>query len=141
MRIISGLLKGGRLILKNLNTRPLKDSVKENIFNILYHSNLSEIKISGSSILDLYSGVGSFGIESISRGAKEVSFIEQDTKAFNTLKENLNKLSILSRTKIYNCKIESFLKKFAKKYDIFFFDPPFSSSDYLKIYIKLKKDF
>ena len=51
--------------------------------------------------------MGSFGIESISRGAKE-AFIEQDTKAFNTLKENLNKLSILSRTKIYNCKIESF---------------------------------
>ena len=141
MRIISGLLKGRSInFLKNLNTRPLKDSVKENIFNILYHSNLSKIKISGSSILDLYSGVGSFGIESISRGAKEVSFIEQDTKAFNTLKENLNKLSILSRTKIYNCKIENFLEKnLQKKYDIFFFDPPFSSSDYLKNLDKIKK--
>ena len=52
--------------------------------------------------------MGSFGIESISRGAKEVSFIEQDTKAFNTLKENLNKLSILSRTKFIIVKLKVF---------------------------------
>ena len=95
MRIISGILKG-RLIsfLKNSNTRPLKDSVRENIFNIILHSNIIKTKIKNSNILDLYSGVGSFGIECISRGANKVVFIEQDKEAANILIDNINKLSI-----------------------------------------------
>ena len=74
MRIIGGVLKGREIsFLKNSNTRPLKDNVKENVFNILNHSNLFEIKIENSNILDLYSGIGSFGIECLSRGAKKVT--------------------------------------------------------------------
>ena len=62
MRVISGFLKGKKIkYLKNKITRPLKDSVKENIFNILIHSNLIKIKIDKSNVLDLYSGIGSFG--------------------------------------------------------------------------------
>ena len=72
MRIVSGFLKGKLInFLKNSTTRPLKDIVKENIFNILHHSNLLNIEIKGSNVLDLYSGIGSFGIECISRGAKK----------------------------------------------------------------------
>ena len=68
MRIISGDLKGKTIaFLKSSVTRPLKDSVKENIFNILKHSNLLTINLKNSNILDLYSGVGSFGLECISR--------------------------------------------------------------------------
>ena len=90
MRIISGSLKGKTFnFLKNKKTRPLKDSVKENIFNILTHSNLIKTKIESSSILDLYSGIGSFGIECISRGAQKVTFVEQDEITSNILKENL----------------------------------------------------
>ena len=59
MRIISGKFKGRSIeFLKNINTRPLKDSVKENIFNILEHSKKINIKIENSNILDLYSGIG-----------------------------------------------------------------------------------
>ena len=77
MRIISGFLKGKRIkYTKNIITRPLKDSVKENIFNILRHSNSIKIKIEKANVLDLYSGVGSFGIECNSRGAENVTFIE-----------------------------------------------------------------
>ena len=66
MRIISGLYKGKRInFLKNSITRPLKDVVKENIFNILNH-NLIKIDLN-SSVLDAYSGIGSFGIECLSR--------------------------------------------------------------------------
>ena len=77
MRIIGGRLKG-RIIqfLKTKNTRPLKDSVKENIFNILNHSNLINVLIKKSKVLDLYSGFGSFGLECISRGSQEVYFFE-----------------------------------------------------------------
>ena len=74
--------------MKNSITRPLKDSVKENIFNILNHSNLLNIQIEKSLILDLYSGVGSFGIECISRGAKKVTFVEKDNDAIKILKES-----------------------------------------------------
>ena len=76
MRIISGKLKGKTILFTKSNiTRPLKDSVKENIFNILLHSNLIKVDIINSNILDLYSGVGSFGIECLSRGAQNVTFV------------------------------------------------------------------
>ena len=75
MRIISGFLKGRKIdYLKNLTTRPLKDSVRENIFNILKHSKKLKIDIENSVVFDLYSGVGSFGIECVSRGAKLLFF-------------------------------------------------------------------
>ena len=87
MRIISGKLKGKSIkFLKNSITRPLKDAVKENIFNILKHSNLIDVKIENANILDLYSGIGSFGIECISRGAKKAIFVEQDKIASKLLK-------------------------------------------------------
>ena len=88
MRVLSGRLKGKSIeFLKNLNTRPLKDSVKENIFNILMHSKSINVKLKEANILDLYSGIGSFGIEAISRGAKKVTFIEKNQLAINLLKK------------------------------------------------------
>ena len=105
MRIISGILKGRSIdFLKNNETRPLKDAVRENIFNILIHSNLIEVKIKNSYILDLYSGSGSFGIECISRGAKKATFVEKDIVATNILKENLIKLKSTNNSVIYNNK-------------------------------------
>ena len=123
MRIISGKLKGKSInFLKNSVTRPLKDSVKENIFNVLSHSNLIDAKIENANILDLYSGVGSFGLECISRGAKKVKFIDQDKQALETLKENLIQLSIINKAEFINDHIENILIKNNKeKYDIFFF--------------------
>ena len=94
MRIISGKLKGRQIqFIKSKITRPLKDSVKENIFNILKHSNKIEIQINKAKILDLYSGIGSFGIECISRGAENVSFIEKDQK-LKTCENSIWKLGI-----------------------------------------------
>lgn len=131
MRIISGTLKGKSInFLKNKNTRPLKDSVKESIFNILNHSNLVKTDIQNSNILDLYSGVGSFGIESLSRNAKRVTFIEKDINASNILKENLKKLSIFQKSKIFTDKIENVLSRLEEKFNIFFLDPPFADENY-----------
>lgn len=131
MRIISGTLKGKSInFLKNKNTRPLKDSVKESIFNILNHSNLIKTDIQNSNILDLYSGVGSFGIETLSRNAKRVTFIEKDINASNILKENLKKLSIFQKSKIFTDKIENVLSRLEEKFNIFFLDPPFADENY-----------
>jgi 16S rRNA (guanine966-N2)-methyltransferase len=71
MRIISGIFKGKKIILPDdKNTRPLKDLTKESIFNIIKHSNKFDIQLDSSYILDLFSGVGSFGIECLSRQVK-----------------------------------------------------------------------
>lgn len=143
MRVISGSLKGRKInFLKNYNTRPLKDSVRESIFNILEHSKFFKVKIKNSNILDLYSGIGSFGIESLSRGAAKITFIEQDKKAVEILERNLMVLSVLDRVKLINNKIEIELeKKFIEKFSIFFFDPPFIDNNFIKNLktIKIKK--
>ena len=88
MRIISGFLKGKPInFLKSLTTRPLRDFVKESTFNVIKHSKLIKVKLENSNILDLYSGVGSFGIECISRGAKKITFVENDSKVLSVLKK------------------------------------------------------
>lgn len=142
MRIISGFLKGKTInFVKNFKTRPLKDSVKESLFNILKHSNLINIKIEKSYVLDLYSGVGSFGIECISRGANEVFFVEKDVSAIKILKENLNKLSILEKAKLFNYDVRYFLNKNnKKKFHIFFFDPPFIDKEFINNLDSIKKN-
>ena len=131
MRIISGILKGKQInFIKNLTTRPLKDSVKENIFNILKHSKKIETKIEKANILDLYSGIGSFGLECISRNSKKVTFVEKDTKVTNILRNNLGNHSILDKALIINDKVENFLENCKNKYNIFFLDPPFADKEF-----------
>ena len=77
MRIISGQFKNKKIFQpKAKSPRPLKDLVKESIFNLINHSKKFNIKIENSNILDLFSGSGSFGIECISRGASNILFIE-----------------------------------------------------------------
>ena len=77
MRIIAGLSKGVRLFQpKDKETRPLKDLTKESIFNTLIHNNDLNISFQNLSILDIFSGTGSFGLECISRGASNVFFVE-----------------------------------------------------------------
>ena len=143
MRIISGKFKGKSVaFIKTAATRPLKDSVKENIFNIIAHSNLLNINLKNSNILDLYSGIGSFGLECISRGAKKVTFVELNRNVAQILKKNLLTLSINDKAKIINGKVIDFLnEKQPEKFDIFFLDPPFSDDSFieeLKL-IKIKK--
>ena len=77
MRIIGGYLKGRKIFDPlDKSTRPLKDSVRESIFNILQHSRNEFINLNESIILDLFSGTGSFGIECLSRRAKKVVFLK-----------------------------------------------------------------
>ena len=140
MRIITGKLKGCSInYIKNKVTRPLRDSVKENIFNIIKHSNKIQVKIDNSNILDLYSGVGSFGLECMSLNAKNVTFVDKDNKATKTLLENLNKYSLLKKSEVINDKINNFLEICQKKFRIFFLDPPFIDNQFLEI-LKLIKE-
>ena len=88
MRIISGNFKGKKILLpKDKLTRPLKDLTKESIFNILKHSKLLNIELESSNVLDLFSGVGSFGLECLSGGAKNVTFLESYADVLSVLKK------------------------------------------------------
>ena len=142
MRIISGAFKGKSIaFLKSKITRPLKDSVKENIFNIINHSNILGIKLDNANILDLYSGIGSFGIECISRGAKKVTFVEKDNLAVKILNKNLTALSIKEKVEVNNDNIEDYLnRKKIEKFNIIFLDPPFADNKYIEELKLIKKN-
>ena len=144
MRIISGDFKGKKILLpKNKQTRPLKDLTKESIFNIINHSNLININLKNSNILDLFSGVGSFGLECLSRGASTVTFFENYINAVKILKLNISSLNINKKARIIEKNVydEGSLDSLNKKFEIIFIDPPFKEKklNYLlkKIY-KLK---
>ena len=103
MRIISGKFKNKKILLPSDKlTRPLKDIVRESIFNVIEHSNLIENEILNSSILDLYSGSGSFGLECLSRGAYRVDFCENYLPAFKILKKNLSHLNCKNHAHLFN---------------------------------------
>ena len=126
MRIISGNFKGKKLFLPNdKNTRPLKDMVKESIFNLIHHSKKINISLENSLILDLFSGTGSFGIECISRGAKKVIFFENYPQALNILEKNLKSLKKVDNFEIYKEDFFNSNKKLLEKFDLIFVDPPY----------------
>jgi len=128
MRIISGSFKGKKILLpKDKLTRPLKDLTKESIFNILKHSKLLNVELENSNILDLFSGVGSFGLECLSRGAKTVTFLETYAEVLNILKKNINNLNQQNQVKVIEKDIfsKSTLKLLNDKFDIIFMDPPY----------------
>ena len=132
MRIISGTFRGKKILEpKDIKTRPLKDLTKESIFNILSHSNKFKIDLENSNILDLFSGVGSFGIECLSRGAKYVVFAEKYNGVLPVLKKNLQSLKSIENYEILEKDIYniSFLKSLDKKFDIVFMDPPYKDKD------------
>ena len=129
MRIISGYLRGRNISQPNNQlTRPLKDLAKESIFNILQHANWANFKFEKSIILDLFAGVGSFGLECISRGAKNVIFYENYPETVKILKKNIHNLSCEKKTQIiteniFNIKNLNKLQK--NKFEIIFLDPPY----------------
>jgi len=140
MRIISGIFRGKKLIQPNDNkTRPLKDLTKESIFNIINHSNKLSVKIENSLILDLFSGVGSFGIECLSRGARFVTFVENYKEVLVILNKNLKNLKLINNYEILEKDILNNFEfnSFKKKFDIIFLDPPYKEKNIFEIINKI----
>ena len=129
MRIISGSNKGKKLIMPNDKiTRPLKDMAKESIFNILTHSKYVNFHIKDSKVLDLFSGIGSFGLECISRGSKFVFFLENYPPVLKILKINISNLKYESKSKVIDIdafKINKNTFEKDQKFQIIFCDPPY----------------
>ena len=142
MRIISGELKGKKLSEPlDKSTRPLKDMVRESIFNILDHSNKLSTKINNSKVLDLFSGTGSFGIECLSRGAAEVFFFENYHNSLKILKQNISNLDLNNKSMVYsnsayNLKDSNIENRI---FDIIFLDPPFKDTEIETLIDQIKK--
>ena len=140
MRIIGGNFKGKKILdPQDKKTRPLKDLTKESIFNVLKHSNKFSINIENSTILDLFSGVGSFGLECLSRGAKYVTFIENYSGVLPILKRNLGNLNLNEKFSIleYDIYEGNILSKLENKFDIIFLDPPYKDKNLDKLLIEI----
>ena len=120
MRIISGTAKGTKLYsLEGLETRPTLDRVKESVFNILGNS------LFDTCVLDLFAGSGALGLESISRGAKFCDFVDMSKDAINIIKKNIDKCRANDFSKVHQLEYKDAIKRFNKKYDFVFLDPPY----------------
>lgn len=132
MRIIGGNLKGRKILLpKDKTTRPIRDLVKESLFNLLEHSNKFKTKIENAVVLDLFSGSGSFGIECISRKAQKIYFIENYPLTLEILKKNISNLNIIKNCDISETDCFQMLnsKRYnTLKFDIIFIDPPYKEN-------------
>ena len=121
-------MKGSKLYLsQNKNTRPLKDLARESIFNLLIHSNDIRFKFKDTLILDLFSGTGSFGLECLSRGSSNVTFVENYNNVLPILKKNILNLNYQKNSEVVEKDIINNLdfKNLKKKFDIIFMDPPY----------------
>ncbi len=142
MRIISGNFKGKKISLPyDKSTRPLRDLVKESLFNIIQHNSNQKFNLVGSNILDLFSGSGSFGLECFSRGAQKVIFIENYKKTIPILKKNIKSLNGEKNCKIIEENCFNYLRNNNKneKFQIIFIDPPFKEKN-INILIDLIKE-
>ena len=138
MRIISGNFKGRKILTPNdIKTRPLKDLTKESIFNILKHSNKFNVEIKNSVVLDLFAGVGSFGIECLSNEAKYVTFVENYNGVLPILKKNLSNLKLDKKYEIIEQNIFTGLKLAKSNYDIIFLDPPYKDKNISELIDKI----
>lgn len=119
MRVIAGTARGRQLKSPPDSTRPIMDRVKENLFNIL------GTDVIDATVLDLYAGAGSVGIEALSRGAKHATFVEFNDGALKTIKANLQLTKLSPRATVFAANVYRYLKKPpAVPFDIIYVAPP-----------------
>jgi len=131
VRILGGESRGRKLLgPKGLRFRPTTGRVKESIFNYLNQ------KVEGSRFLDLFSGTGALGLEALSRGAKEIYFIEKSSYSINLLSRNIDLCGYKAKTRIFKGDVFEVVKKLGRVneiFDIILADPPFKEGFHSKI--------
>ena len=119
MRVISGSAKGKPLrAVPGASTRPISDRVKEALFSIL------GCQVPGASVLDLFAGTGSVGIEALSRGAERVVFVEKLSKATATIRHNLRNTRLEANAQIVRADVFQFLDREPEIFDLIYVAPP-----------------
>jgi len=128
MRIIAGTKRGMHLECpKTQDTRPITDRVKESLFNVLNNYDL----LADQRVADLFSGVGSLGLEALSREAAFVTFVEQDPKIAAYLEKNIAKANFVAQSRVVRTnafRSGAPLDATGLKYDLVFVDPPYARS-------------
>lgn len=121
MRIISGTMRGTKLFtLEGENTRPTLDRVKEALFSKI------NIELEDANVLDLFSGSGALGLESLSRGAKQAVLCDSSREAMKVIKQNVDKTRANEKVVLLNCDYKKALEQLkGKQFDIVFLDPPY----------------
>jgi 16S rRNA (guanine966-N2)-methyltransferase len=131
IRVIAGTLRGRRLrTIGGLAVRPTSDRLRETLFNIL------AARIDGSRFLDICAGSGAVGIEALSRGATEATFIDSSRDACGVIEANLASLGITQKATIIGRDAVASLARLgreSKQFDIAFFDPPYESEIYPQV--------
>ena len=143
MRIIGGKHRGLKLLSPDgFIIRPTSDRLKESLFSII-NSNKYKIHIDNSNVLDICSGTGSLGIESLSRGAKSVFFIDKDHRSIKLICKNIAKLDIdkqiENNIKIIRDEVIKALKNINKIFQIVLVDPPYNTNIIEKCLFNLKE--
>ncbi len=127
MRITGGQFAGRRLDMpKGPEIRPTLDHVRQALFNLIGS------KVSGARALDLFSGTGAFGMEALSRGAAEATFVDRSFFCTQTIKANLERLGIPtagpSPASILRTDASTVIRRFEREgslFDLVFLDPPY----------------
>jgi 16S rRNA (guanine(966)-N(2))-methyltransferase RsmD len=127
MRIIAGSFRSRTLVApRGLDTRPTSDRLRETLFNVLAP------RIAGASFADLFAGSGAVGIEALSRGAAQVTFVERAPAALSVLRANLAKLGLTAGFRIQSGSVKTFLQRLtpepAPGFNLVFLDPPYDSA-------------
>ncbi len=128
MRIIAGSKKGMKLLSPGTqSSRPITDRVKESLFSVLYKYDLPN----GAKVADLFSGVGSLGLEALSRGAEFVTFVEKEPRIIAILNKNIERAGFAKASKVIRTnafKPGDVVGSGVEKYDLVFVDPPYAAA-------------
>ncbi len=132
MRVIAGKYRSRRLLApEGMQTRPTSDRLRETLFNVVTPS------VAGSVWLDLFAGSGAIGIEALSRGARSVHFVEANSRAARTIRENLSSLGIDEGFEVIEREVATALRMLdsqAVVCDFCFLDPPYRKmGDYQQV--------
>lgn len=120
VRIIGGGWRGRRIAFPDIpGLRPTPDRVRETLFNWLQSG------VAGARCLDLFAGSGALGLEALSRGAKELVFVEQSVAASRALQEQLTRLGGQVRARVVEMGASRYLRSPPQPFDIVFLDPPY----------------
>jgi 16S rRNA (guanine966-N2)-methyltransferase len=123
MRIITGLYKGRSIkTVKDLSVRPATERVRQTLFNML----ANRIEFDGITVLDLFAGSGSLGLEALSRGAARAVFVEEGEEAAGYIEENARVLGCEDAVEVLQMDAMGFLGTRHGTYDLVFADPPYA---------------
>ena len=123
LRVISGTFKGLKISFSPTELlRPTPQRTKETLFNWL------QLHIKDSRCLDLFAGTGNLGFEALSRGAKEIIFVDRDKHLLQAINALIKQLDLDKKTQIVAMDSLKYLKSNREKYDIIFLDAPFDTN-------------